>query len=144
MKFNYINKDLIIDIVEEGIPFILCAGIALGSSIGIYTYNKKEQEIETPYKISDTIKDASGNTCKLFDIGEHKIIVSRNDIKFESEQMDGYMIESVKKDNIIVKENIKITYVNVEPVLVKATKIKGEEVYFNEFGTPQKQITKTR
>lgn len=133
---KYVNKDLI-GLIAKGVVTISLVG---GINGAIYTYEKKEQVTEVPYKIEETFKDEEGNVYKNFEVGEHKIIISRNDRIFNTKNIDGYMIESVKKDNYFIYDNLKITYVNTEPVLVKATNVDNNIVYFNEFGSLQKNI----
>lgn len=136
---KYVNKDFLKGIASAGVTLTLVAS----SYAVVYLYENKEQDVDIPYKISDTYKNENGEISKLFDVGEHKVIVSRNDILFKSDMIEGYTIESVKKDNIFVKYNIKITYVNTEPVIAKG-KIIGDNVYFNEFGSVQKENAKTK
>ena len=138
---KYINDDIIGKIVSGAICITLAGGIA-GA---IYTYEKKYQVTDTPYKMESIQTDELNNIYQTFDIGEHKITISRNDRFYTSENIEGYTIESVKKDNVYIPDNLKITYVNIEPVTVNATKVKNGIVYFNDFGIPNKskKLSKT-
>jgi len=139
---KYVNNDIISRIVSGAI----CITLAGGITGVIYKYDKKYQVTDIPYKIENIQPNELENIYKTFDIGKHKITISRNDIYYTSENIEGYVIESVKKDNAYIQNNLKITYVNIEPVTVKATKVKNGIVYFNDFGIPHKskKLNKTR
>ncbi|MBQ7141396.1 MAG: hypothetical protein IJO32_07850 [Bacilli bacterium] len=139
---KYVNKDLIKKIATGaiGITFII------GANKFVYNYEVQYQDIETMYKMENVVKDDSGKIYKIFEPGEHKITITRNDLIYNSENFEGYIIESVKKDVLHLPMNLKIIYVNTEPVIVKATEVDDNIVYFNEFGTPQKnkELTKQK
>lgn len=133
-----VNKDLLKMIAASSVTLTVLVGGSIYIKHSYNSFEKRIQDIEHPYKLADTFVDESGNILKIFNPGEHRITIIKNNVEYESESIDGYFIESVK-NNVKNRKHLEMTYVNVEPVLVKATKIKGEDVYFNEFGSVQKE-----
>ncbi len=122
-----ISKDVVPYIVS-GIILV----VATGGSVAYYCYENQEQIVVDSISNDDTFIDDDGNICHLFDVGEHRISISRNDKYCNLEAPQGYTIESVK---IGVFDNNKIIYVNDEPVIAMATEINDKEAVFNNFGT---------
>lgn len=117
----------------------LLAGSIAGSALyyNVETTNQVRQETnqQTP-----VFTDEDGKTYGYFDVGEHTIKVSRNDVyTYRTEEIEGYTIKEVEVNSW--RDNNKITYVNTVPVVVLATQSKDGEYEFNTFGTVE--TTKT-
>lgn len=117
----------------------LFAGSIAGSALyyNVETTNQVRQETnqQTP-----TFTTEDGKTYGYFDVGEHTIKVSRNDVyTYRTEEIEGYTIKEVEVNSW--RDNNKITYVNTVPVVVLATQSKNGEYKFNTFGTVE--TTKT-
>ena len=96
---------------------------------------KETAETKTP-----VFTTSDGKTYGYFDIGEHIITVSRNDVyPYKTEEIEGYAIKSVEINSY--RDNNKITYVNTVPVFVEVTKTKDDKYEFNSFGTVEQQNT---
>lgn len=125
-----------LSIGEKIVDLALTGAIALSTISGIglyYNYEKVYQSDETEYSIEDVRTSLMGTKSYIFGIGEHKIIVSRNDFfPHEPDMFYGYKIESVETSGW--RDNSKITYVNTLPVTVDATEKKNGELVFNSFG----------
>lgn len=111
----------------------LFAGSIAGSALyyNVETTNQVRQETnqQTP-----TFTTEDGKTYGYFDVGEHTIKVSRNDVyTYRTEEIEGYTIKEVEVNSW--RDNNKITYVNTVPVVVLATQSKNGEYEFNTFGT---------
>ena len=117
----------------------LFAGSIVGSALyyNVETTNQVRQETnqQTP-----TFTTEDGKTYGYFDVGEHTIKVSRNDVyTYRTEEIEGYTIKEVEVNSW--RDNNKITYVNTVPVVVPATQSKNGEYEFNTFGTVEKTKT---
>ena len=117
----------------------LFAGSIAGSALyyNVETTNQVRQETnqQTP-----TFTTEDGKTYGYFDVGEHTIKVSRNDVyTYRTEEIEGYTIKEVEVNSW--RDNNKITYVNTVPVVVLATQSKNGEYEFNTFGTVEKTKT---
>ena len=111
------------------------AGSALYYNVETTTQVRQETNQQTP-----TFTTEDGKTYGYFDVGEHTIKVSRNDVyTYRTEEIEGYTIKEVEVNSW--RDNNKITYVNTVPVVVPATQSKNGEYEFNTFGTVE--TTKT-
>lgn len=131
------NLDIYYDnlkaVLARGAIVLTCAGF-IGFDVVYYSYENNTQVIEDDINKDDTFLDENGNICHLFDIGEHKIIVSRNDAHYRNvKPVDGYVIENV--EFLGWRDNNKTTYVNNKQVVAKTTKVKDGKMYFEDFGT---------
>lgn len=117
----------------------LFAGSIAGSALyyNVETTNQVSQETnqQTP-----TFTTEDGKTYGYFDVGEHTIKVSRNDVyTYRTEEIEGYTIKEVEVNSW--RDNNQITYVNTVPVVVLATQSKNGEYEFNTFGTVENTKT---
>ena len=115
---------------------LLVSGIVLTSvatlDVLYYTYEGNEQIIEQDNR-DNIFLDEDGKYKCFFDIGEHKIKVSRNDMLYHKiESVDSYQITEVEINGW--RDNNQVTYENVDPVIVVATEKNGK-LEFNSFGT---------
>lgn len=111
------------------------AGSALYYNVETTTQVRQETNQQTP-----TFTTEDGKTYGYFDVGEHTIKVSRNDVyTYRTKEIEGYTIKEVEVNSW--RDNNKITYVNTVPVVVLATQSKNGEYEFNTFGTVE--TTKT-
>lgn len=114
------------------IGYYSLTGVLIAGTIFYQFVDTKEQVIDTPYTIQDFNKDGETIT-KEFLPGEHKIKRTRVDaFYYETEPIEGYMIESVAVKGYSDK-NI-ITYVNTLPVVVEGKEQRDGTVTFDEFG----------
>ena len=128
-------------------PIVLSAAIAIGGIIGpiaYYTYDSKKQICEKDLNKANIFIDENGKTNCYFDIGEHIIKVSRNDAYYhKSEEIEGYMIKEVEINGW--RDNNKVTYVNIVPVVAIATNENNGNLEFNNFGSvATKTFTKNK
>ena len=116
---------------------------AYGNALRELVSNNKEQICETNINKNNIFKGEDGKFYCYFDIGEHLIIVSRNDGYYhKSEEIEGYIIKEVEINGW--RDNNKITYINTIPVIVEATKEKNGELEFNDFGVVSNEKSKTK
>ncbi len=118
------------------LPTIVSASIFLGS-VGftlVYYLHENKQQINAPVIISENIfVNENGEYCYRFEPGQHSIKISRNDAVYHKiGEVDGYAIKEVEINGW--RDNNKVTYVNVEPVIAIGTKDKDGFFYFNDFG----------
>lgn len=129
------------DILPGILKIVLLAAAMGGGGLCDYTIESQNQ-IEVNDNSDDIFYDDLGNTCKHFDIGEHKIKISRNDIYYHNVKMvEGYQIENVKINGW--RDNSQVTYVNTVPVDVIGTVSKNGKIEFDHFGVVTAN-TKTR
>lgn len=127
MRFIKFNKEKLLVLVPVG---ILLAGCM------IENYESVKQQGDVHIDNNSIVTDDSGNIGYIFDVGEHRITVSRNDAFYHKiSNVEGYQIESVEVKGW--RDNNKVTYVNTVPVIVNVTKVgKDGQYYFDEFGVP--------
>lgn len=121
--------------------------ISLAMIVGSITASAIYYNVETTTQVKETAETktpvfttSDGKTYGYFDIGEHIITVSRNDVyPYKTEEIEGYAIKSVEINSY--RDNNKITYVNTVPVFVEVTKTKDDNYEFNTFGTVEQQNT---
>lgn len=118
------------------LPTIVSASIFLGS-VGftlVYYLHENKQQINAPVIISENIfVNENGEYCYRFEPGQHSIKISRNDAVYHKiGEVEGYAIKEVEINGW--RDNNKVTYVNVEPVIVIGTKDEDGFFYFNDFG----------
>lgn len=120
---------------------ILLVGIY--GSVGYYSY-ERQTEISSENINNDSIyTNEDGELCCKFDIGQHKISISRNDsLNYKIEKVEGYEIEEVEVTGW--RDNNKVIYVNKKPVVVKATRVKDGKVEFAGFGEVIKDKVKAK
>lgn len=109
--------------------------LALTVGVTYYLHEDKNQVLDSQIEFddSDTYLDENGEICCNFVPGEHRIMISRNDIfPHEMDSIDGYIIESIKTN--AWRDNCQITYVNIELVTVKGEEHGDGTVTFDEFG----------
>lgn len=128
-------------------PYIIGGEIVLGSIGGTLAYEfyeKKEEVSSEEVNTEDIYTNEAGELCCEFDIGKHKISISRNDAFYhEIEAVEGYEIETVKITGWL--NNNKVTYINKEPVVVKATGVNHDgKVEFARFGEVIKNKVKEK
>lgn len=125
-------KNLRISEHLDQIGYYLVTGVFIVGAIAYQFVDVKEQVVDTPDAIQDFNKDGETIT-KEFLPGEHKIKRTRVDaFYYETEPIEGYMIESVAVKGYSDK-NI-ITYVNTLPVIVEGKEQVDGTVTFDEFG----------
>lgn len=113
---------------------ILFGTVCVGSMTGYYTYENQQQIVKNDIDESLVYTNEDGVQCYYFDVGEHKICISRNDsFHRKIEAIDGYEIEEVEVNSWC--DNNKVTYVNSSPVVVIATKYADGSLTFDNFGT---------
>ena len=114
------------------IGYYSLTGVLIAGAIAYQFVDTKEQVIDTPYATQDFNKDGETIT-KEFLPGEHRTKRTRVDaFYYETEPIEGYMIESVAVKGYSDK-NI-ITYVNTLPVVVEGKEQRDGTVTFDEFG----------
>lgn len=118
------------------LPTIVSASIFLGS-VGftlVYYLHENKQQINAPVIISENIfVNENGEYCYRFEPGQHSIKISRNDAVYHKiGEVEGYAIKEVEINGW--RDNNKVTYVNVEPVIAIGTKDEDGIFYFNDFG----------
>lgn len=118
------------------LPTIVSASIFLGS-VGftlVYYLHENKQQINAPVIISENIfVNENGEYCYRFEPGQHSIKISRNDAVYHKiGEVEGYAIKEVEINGW--RDNNKVTYVNVEPVIAIGTKDEDGFFYFNDFG----------
>lgn len=123
------------------LSYITLAAIIAGT-VGIsgvyYLHSNQEQVIENNIDMNNTFEDELGNIYCEFLPGEHVIKISRNDAYYHKiEQVKGYMIKEVEIKGW--RDNNTVEYVNIEPVIAKATSSKKGKLNFNEFGQVKQQ-----
>lgn len=131
------------EIHKPALSTILSISLFAGSIAGSALYynvetTKQVQPADTQQTPVFTTED--GKTYGYFDVGEHVVKVSRNDVyTYRTEEIEGYTIKEVEVNSW--RDNNQITYVNTVPVVVLATQSKDGEYKFNTFGTVE--TTKT-
>lgn len=119
--------------VEKIAAIALLGGMSL-SLVYYYNYESIVQKPAIEIDKNDISLDENGDISYVFDVGEHRITLSRNDFfGYKVVPVDGYEIESAEIN--FWGNNIKATYINKEPVIVKATIKRNGELTFNTFGT---------
>ena len=118
------------------LPTIVSASIFLGS-VGftlVYYLHENKQQINAPVIISENIfVNENGEYCYRFEPGQHSIKISRNDAVYHKiGEVEGYAIKEVEINGW--RDNNKVTYVNVEPVIAIGTIDEDGIFYFNDFG----------
>ena len=117
----------------------LFAGSIAGSAL-YYNVETTKQIQEADDLKTPTFTTEDGKTYGYFDVGEHTIKVSRNDVyTYRTEEIEGYTIKEVEVNSW--RDNNQITYVNTVPVVVPATQSKDGEYEFNTFGTVENTKT---
>ena len=117
---------------------------SIGGSILYSSYENNTQICEEYSTVtdSDIFMDEDGNYCKSFDVGEHHIRNSRNDLLPHTyDSIPGYTIDKVKSNNLL--RNTVVEYTNTEPVIAVGTVknvtangniISDNTLEFNNFG----------
>lgn len=126
--------------IRELVPYIVLGAITVGATSGGIRYYLDDnfqdsiKEIDdTDISLNDLEVSENGNIYYLFDVGEHKVKISRNDAWYRKiDSVDGYEIESVELMGW--KDNSQVTYVNKVPVKVKMTDVIDGKRKFEEFG----------
>lgn len=126
-------------------PYIVGSGLVLasiGGAVAYESYEKREEVSSEDTNTDNIYTNSDGELCCKFDVGEHKINISRNDALYHKiEAVEGYEIESVEV--IGWRNNNIVTYVNKEPVVVKATGVNNDgKVEFANFGEVVKDKVK--
>lgn len=138
MKNNHRKKGVKITSVNTK-KFI--ASAALGTLLvvvpsALYYGAEYQGELWAPAYLEDedfTVGE-DGELYYYLDVGEHTILVSRNDsLKHVIEKVDGYEISKVEVNSW--RDNNSVTYVNTQPVKVKLTGKNDVFFFFDEFGT---------
>ena len=131
---------------EQAISALLSATLVIGSITGsvlYYQHENKQQVCEINVDSTNIFEDENGKFYCYFDVGEHIITVSRNDVYYyKSKEIEGYAIKEVEINGW--RDNNKITYVNTVPVIVEATKEKNGQFEFNNFGIISTEKNKTK
>lgn len=110
-------------------------GLCSIAPIAYYSSEDKNQAIETEADLDhlNIFLDEKGQTCCNFLPGEHRIVVSRNDLfHHEIGSVDGYIIENVVTD--AWRDHCQVVYVNTEPVVALGTIDQDGKISFNDFG----------
>lgn len=126
-------------------PYIVGSALVLasiGGAVAYESYEKREEVSSEDTNTDNIYTNSDGELCCKFDVGEHKINISRNDALYHKiEAVEGYEIESVEV--IGWRNNNIVTYVNKEPVVVKATGVNNDgKVEFANFGEVVKDKVK--
>lgn len=130
-----IRNDVISHIVKGSIVFA-----SIGITVGYYMYENQTQIVDNVSQKNIFI-DEEGNICCYFNVGEHRITISRNDAYYHNiKAVDGYVIENVEVNGW--RDNNKTTYVNNKPVIVKTSKVKNGKPLFDNFGIVMENETK--
>lgn len=130
------------EIHKPALSTILSISLFAGSIAGSALYYNVEttKQVQETNQQTPTFTTEDGKTYGYFDVGEHTIKVSRNDVyTYRTEEKEGYTIKEVEVNSW--RDNNKITYVNTVPVVVPATQSKNGEYEFDSFGTVE--TTKT-
>lgn len=131
---------------EQAVSALLSATLVIGSITGsvlYYQHENKQQVCEIKVDSTNIYEVENGKFYCYFDVGEHIITVSRNDAYYyKSEEIEGYAIKEVEINGW--RDNNKITYVNIVPVFVEATKEKNGQFEFNNFGIISTEKNKTK
>lgn len=131
------------EIHKPALSTILSISLFAGSLVGTALYYNVEttkQVRQETNQQTPVFTTEDGKTYGYFDVGEHIIKVSRNDVyTYKTEEIDGYTIKEVEVNSW--RDNNQITYVNTVPVVVPATQSETGEYEFNTFGTVE--TTKT-
>lgn len=131
---------------REAISFLLTATLGISAITGSFVYylhENTEQICEIDMNNSNIFKGKDGKIYCYFDIGEHNITISRNDMYYyKSVEIEGYSIKQVEINGW--RDNNKITYANVVPVIVEATKEKNGRYEFSDFGVTFEEKGKTK
>lgn len=127
------SKYLKAELTSYLVTIALCVS-TLGGTALYYKHESIKQTHKTSIDYTKIFKDENGKSYYYFDIGEHFITVSRNDAYYhKSEEIEGYVIKDVEINGW--RDNNKITYVNIVPVIVEATNEKNGQFEFDDFGT---------
>lgn len=126
-------------------PYIVGSVLVLasiGGAVAYESYEKREEVSSEDTNTDNIYTNSDGELCCKFDVGEHKINISKNDAFYHKiEAVEGYEIESVEV--IGWRNNNIVTYVNKEPVVVKATGVNNDgKVEFANFGEVVKDKVK--
>lgn len=131
---------------EQAVSALLSATLVIGSITGsvlYYQHENKQQVCKIKVDSTNIYEDENGKFYCYFDVGEHIITVSRNDAYYyKSEEIEGYAIKEVEINGW--RDNNKITYINIVPVVVEATKEKNGQFEFNNFGIISTEKNKTK
>lgn len=131
---------------EQAVSALISATLVIGSITGsvlYYQHENKQQVCEIKVDSTNIYEVENGKFYCYFDVGEHIITVSRNDAYYyKSEKIEGYAIKEVEINGW--RDNNKITYVNIVPVVVEATKEKNGQFEFNNFGIISTEKNKTK
>lgn len=106
------------------------------------SYENVEEISDNNFDYSNFNVDEEGKITQYFDVGEHKIKISRNDAYYRKiEKVEGYEIEKVTVSGW--RDNNQVVYVNKIPVLAQGT-IKNGKVSFENFGqvVEEKELVK--
>lgn len=110
----------------------LTVGIIRGTIL-YYQYENHAQVCEIEIDDNNIFVDEDGQIKCYFYAGEHIITISRNDAYYyRSEEIEGYSIKEVEINGW--RDNNKITYVNIVPVIAIATKNEDGQLEFSDFG----------
>ncbi len=117
------------------IPYVLIFSIGSGGYCYYRLNDKQEQICADDIDCCDISIDEYGHIYKSFEVGEHHIKISRNDLFcHEFDKVEGYVIDGVSFDGLLDK--CVISYVNSVPVVVQANFRKDNELKFDNFGIP--------
>lgn len=127
------------------VPFIYIVGspLAIVAGVGASIAYESRKEVSSEDTNTDNIyTNSDGELCCKFDVGEHKISISRNDAFYRKiEAVEGYEIETGEIRGY--RDNNIVTYVNKEPVVAKATGVNNDgKVEFANFGEVVKDKVK--
>lgn len=135
------KKELILD--REILILLGLMACAIGLDVAIECSDSQKQVIEEQIDSNDLYVNEDGECCKDFEVGEHVIKIDRIDaFKRNIDSVDGYEIENVKIKPYLYWNSV--TYVNDEPVSAVGTYNKKGNIEFNDFGTPVKELKKTK
>ncbi len=133
IKFN-------IEKITNIVPYLIYGSITMGIIGGAFGYYLPDNFNDKVKQISDTDIDLDnvetselGDMYYLFDVGEHKVVMSRNDMWYRKiEKVAGYEISEVEVNGW--RDNSKVTFVNKVPVKAKVTASKDGQLKCDEFG----------
>lgn len=131
---------------KQAVSTLLTATLYIGAITGsviYYQHENTEQICEIDIDSTNIFKGEDGKFYCYFDVGKHIITISRNDAYYhKSEEIEGYAIKEVEINGW--RDNNKITYVNIVPVVVEATKENNGQFEFNNFGIISTKKNKTK
>ena len=131
---------------DELMPIILSASLMVGAATTTtlyYKYENVKQVCEIDIDDTKIYRNELGEICCYFDIGEHVIEISKNvAYNYKTKEIEGYTTKEVEINGW--KNNNKITYVNIKPVIVVATNERKGKYEFNDFGIALKEQHRTK